>query len=733
MKIKFIAGFLTIAIIMVALFPSGVSAQTASSAQAQISALLKQIADLQAKITTIQSRTPTRTPTRVSFTPVVSRVSGELSSDVPNYAFGSNLGKITSAHLVPVNGGSRASLEFINKSETYALLYLPNTPPLPSGQYYLYITNESGTSAPFKVNVVQSQQSFNLFADPEVVRSGQGTVFFISSPQPFSMYTLKLRCPQGVAAKSSSIAGLMCNDGMNVEIGYGTTHVEIPVSFANSTTESQEVILTVNLFNQAGNYLGEKSISIKIAASSTLPTVGATITSPTLTTSQNPTIYGTASGVSQVGISMGDAGGKAYGSGPLPVVNGKWSVTVSPALAYGNYTIDVFDTSSNKLTSGTLTISPAQQPLTLSVVTDKYQYSSSETIKIYYKLYNGGSSPVTLNFNSGCQTAYSIAYYDSTSNQACPAVIGQVVINPGTAHYWEVSHSPAQYKIPAGSYKLEGRILASNYVLSSIAPNPITITDSTQTGAMKVTVTDGTIVCVTSPCGVLTNATVSVYAANTGVSYGTKSTSAGAAVFENLPVGTYGAVVNAPGYQSDKEGFSVVAGQGGYLNVKLQPLTTTQPSITVVSPNGGETWSTNSKYTVSYTQSGLAGIQAKVHLVKQGQENGTACLLKYVTLGQNVESPTASSLESTIVDLSQGCLNPSEFGTITSGFYKIQIYAGNGLGTQDTSDNYLTVTSSVPTRTPTRTVSPYVSQAEAISQIAATLQSIQLLLNSFSR
>jgi peptidoglycan hydrolase-like protein with peptidoglycan-binding domain len=111
----------------------------------------------------------------------------------------------------------------------------------------------------------------------------------------------------------------------------------------------------------------------------------------------------------------------------------------------------------------------------------------------------------------------------------------------------------------------------------------------------------------------------------------------------------------------------------------------TQPSITVLSPNGGEQWVIGNKNNVKFQHSNLDGAEAKLHLVKQGQENGTACLLKYITFSKDV-----ASVE---VDLTKGCLNSAEFGKIVPGNYKIQINVGNFLG-QDSSDNYFTITSS---------------------------------------
>lgn len=112
----------------------------------------------------------------------------------------------------------------------------------------------------------------------------------------------------------------------------------------------------------------------------------ATITSPLETTSLTPTIYGTATGVSQVGVVLAGAyGDKVYGSGLIPVVNGKWSVTVSPALTVGQYFVYVFDVNNNKLTeSQRLTINPVTPP-SITVLSpnggESWQKGTIQTIK----------------------------------------------------------------------------------------------------------------------------------------------------------------------------------------------------------------------------------------------------------------------------------------------------------------------------------------------------------------
>lgn len=137
--------------------------------------------------------------------------------------------------------------------------------------------------------------------------------------------------------------------------------------------------------------------------------------------------------------------------------------------------------------------------------------------------------------------------------------------------------------------------------------------------------------------------------------------------FEFQPQGNFDRVfVNDP--------LDSVVARGMTYNYQLVPrlgIIGGKPSITVVSPNGGEKWKLGGKYQVKFQQSNLS-VQGKVSLIKQGQESGTACLLRYVEFGKNVDL-----LDVVLdVDLSQDCLNKYEFGDITPGSYKVNISAG---------------------------------------------------------
>ena len=112
--------------------------------------------------------------------------------------------------------------------------------------------------------------------------------------------------------------------------------------------------------------------------SSTQPS--ATILTSTQVTNQTPYIIGTASGVNQVGVVLSSQyGDKAYASGLIPVINGNWSVTVSPAIALGQYTVYVYDANNNQL---------AKSSLNIVASTVSTQPSALPTVKL---IANGGS------------------------------------------------------------------------------------------------------------------------------------------------------------------------------------------------------------------------------------------------------------------------------------------------------------------------------------------------------
>ena len=77
-------------------------------------------------------------------------------------------------------------------------------------------------------------------------------------------------------------------------------------------------------------------------------------------TTGRPTITGTAPGHAAVGFSISN-GDKYYGSGTFPVVNGRWSHTLTEAIPDGRYTVHLYGTNNIEIARGTLIINARAQ------------------------------------------------------------------------------------------------------------------------------------------------------------------------------------------------------------------------------------------------------------------------------------------------------------------------------------------------------------------------------------
>lgn len=99
--------------------------------------------------------------------------------------------------------------------------------------------------------------------------------------------------------------------------------------------------------------------SIKI----TEPTSAGTTAAPWATidpknlriTTKNPILTGSVGGATTVGISIGN-GDKVFGSGPIKVINGRWSSKVTTDLANGTYSLQVYSANNVELAKGTMQV-----------------------------------------------------------------------------------------------------------------------------------------------------------------------------------------------------------------------------------------------------------------------------------------------------------------------------------------------------------------------------------------
>ena len=268
------------------------------------------------------------------------------------------------------------------------------------------------------------------------------------------------------------------------------------------------------------------------------------------------------------------------------------------------------------------TRTPSQQDLQFTVTTNKTEYAENEAVRIYAKAVNVSKDTIKMEFG-GCQTAYSVAYFDSEKTDKCTTQVSYVSIKPGESYLWRMEHSPSRYRIPAGSYKVEVRLLsAKGDLISATAP----ITVKGQVGQPTIRVI--------SPNGGETYRTNEVI----NVGYSGENLSDTLKVYLYSPI--HGNVAEATGQYGEPLGTgkgTINIGQlkntpphfTGQFKVTLcdeknvmpsqlgKPLcdtsdnfftiiaaeTPTQPSITVVSPNGGETLIAGSTFEIKWKYS----------------------------------------------------------------------------------------------------------------------------------
>ncbi|MBU1293080.1 hypothetical protein KJ819_03395 [Patescibacteria group bacterium] len=142
-----------------------------------------------------------------------------------------------------------------------------------------------------------------------------------------------------------------------------TNEYYIGVNGSMTLTPSSTMVYRLNCVN--GSQTGkedaprsEKRIAVLVSS----PTASGSIDSSSLYAySGNPTISGTATNANTVGISIAN-GDKVYGSGDVTVKNGRWSVTVSPSLSPGKYSVTL-SANNATLATGSLIIEDTTGPL----------------------------------------------------------------------------------------------------------------------------------------------------------------------------------------------------------------------------------------------------------------------------------------------------------------------------------------------------------------------------------
>lgn len=178
------------------------------------------------------------------------------------------------------------------------------------------------------------------------------------------VYYFELRADTVVLASGSTVTTKLLNtigpSGLSpyaTLLSNGTYVVWSDNATAASSTTNNWTIgyglpgISTKGFSQSRSGAGAQIVSATIDQKSLSATVG------------TPTITGTSAGVSTVGISIQsiDTGvNKIAGTAIIPVLQGRWAVTITPALYEGNYAIGVF-VGNALLATGTLMIGPVKE------------------------------------------------------------------------------------------------------------------------------------------------------------------------------------------------------------------------------------------------------------------------------------------------------------------------------------------------------------------------------------
>ncbi|MEK7608798.1 MAG: carboxypeptidase regulatory-like domain-containing protein [Patescibacteria group bacterium] len=205
-------------------------------------------------------------------------------------------------------------------------------------------------------------------------------------------------------------------------------------------------------------------------------------------------------------------------------------------------------------------------------------------------------------------------------------------------------------------------------------------------GTLRVQAVDDGIVCITTPCGVLTGAKVILSEAN-GRFVGSRTTEKGEAIFEGVPAGSYIVNVEAKGYKAAKR--EIVLSEGGTESV-IVPLSRTaqEKALNVLYPNGGESFVRGSGVVIQWTARTLttAPITFDIFLVSYGERE------RVYTIARGLPFNPSQKAESFAWDVPQTL----EKILLSDGSYFIRICASGhcseGSSLQDQSDGPFRVT-----------------------------------------
>ena len=104
----------------------------------------------------------------VTFTPTISSVSGLFSKVLMPSVSGQHFSGITSVSLASVVSGQTYHPEWNPDSDTSIRINMPDSPPIPAGQYYVYVTSSAGMSNKVIVNVAVSESTQTTTSVPTI-------------------------------------------------------------------------------------------------------------------------------------------------------------------------------------------------------------------------------------------------------------------------------------------------------------------------------------------------------------------------------------------------------------------------------------------------------------------------------------------------------------------------------------------------------------------------------------
>jgi hypothetical protein len=104
--------------------------------------------------------------------------------------------------------------------------------------------------------------------------------------------------------------------------------------------------------------------------------------------------------------------------------------------------------------------------------------------------------------------------------------------------------------------------------------------------------------------------------------------------------------------------------------------TTTTPTITVTSPNGGQTWKRGTTQTITWDYTGTPGSTVKIVLLKAGTEVGT--IKDSVSVGSSGKGSYSWTMA---------------LGYMTGSDFKVSVQSISQPAIKDLSNNYFTITS----------------------------------------